>query len=562
MKTVGKKILMGLMGLALVAGLSVVADAATAGKPKAPKNIHRTVVLTAGKADTIDLKRPVADVLVANPAVADVGSLRANRLYIVGKAVGDTNVLAFDDEGNQLADITVRVRVDETSLRDTMREFFPDEDIDIRTVKNEVILSGAVSTPGVANKVRDLASRFVTQGGGAARTIVDLMRVKGEQQVMLKVRVLEVNRSLLREYGVRTTLNEDIGSPAAGVVGGLYTAADTGLTQVPFGVGGILMSQQGDFGPAAVNLRGLERDGLVNTLAEPNLTAISGETAGFLAGGEYPIPIARDRDGNITLEFKKFGVSLNFTPTVMSEDQISLQLATEVSELTDENSFDAGGTTIRGLNVRRADTTIQIGSGGTLMMAGLIKSGSIQAMNGLPGVQDIPIIGDLFKSKSFTRNESELLILVTPYIVKPFADKQASLETPLAKNPAYMLPGAGGSVTPGTLPPVFDDAIVPPVENTPPLPVQKSQMMQPVYQNKPPVDTAAAMPSPLPVPKPVPVETAMLAPLEKLPEVRPPVEKQGQPVLSQAFMQNLHNVYGGKTPPRPASGGAFGYMVD
>ena len=387
---------------------------------KGAKNYNRTVQLTAGKADSVDLDGPVADILVANPNIADVGTLRSNRLYVVGRAVGDTNVLVYDDAGNQLANITVHVRIDDKNLQSTLKEFFPEEKISARSVKDNIVLSGTVSTPAVSSQVRDLAARFITD---KTQTLVDLMTVRGEQQVMLKVRVLEVKRSALRDLGIETDFRAD------SVNGFTIDNNDVGrVATTPFGAGALLLGKKGQFGPLTATMRALETNGMINTLAEPNLTAISGETAGFLAGGEYPVPIGRDAQGNATIEFKQFGVSLNFTPTVLSKDRIALHLSTEVSEKDSTNGVKLLDTQIDGLSVRRAETTVEMASGGTIMIAGLIKSDTLQSMNGLPGAQDLPILGNLFKSKSFTRGESELLIMVTPYLVSPYAEPDAVAE--------------------------------------------------------------------------------------------------------------------------------------
>jgi pilus assembly protein CpaC len=409
MKRSISKILASLAMCLAVVSLSVMAQGAPAGN---------TVKLSIGKADTINLSRPAADVLVASPGVADVGSLRSDRLYIVGRAIGDTNVLVFDEEGNQIADIAIQVRADQQSLRETVREFFPNEAIDVRTVNDSVVLQGEVSTPATANQVRDLVGRFVRSG----QPLVDLMKVQGEQQVMLKVKVIEAKRSLLREYGVQTNI---AGFSNGNLDGSFTSTPGLGLAAVSeFGSGTIALAQMGGFGPLTVNYQALENKGLVNTLAEPTLTAISGETAGFLAGGEFPVPASRDSSGNITVEFRQFGVSLNFIPTVLSSDRISMQLTSEVSERSDVDGVTFGGITVPGLAIRRAQTTVQIGSGGTLMIAGLLKSSATDALNGYPGLSSIPILGNLFKSKSFQRGESELVFLVTPYIVKPFGTSQ------------------------------------------------------------------------------------------------------------------------------------------
>lgn len=417
MKRSKPRILMMMMALVLSAGISAVAQGA----------LNKRVELVAGKAETISLPLAAADILVANPAIADVGSLRADRLFVVGRNVGDTNVLAFDADGNQLADIAVHVRVDKSTLSQSLRELFPKEKIEVDTVNNSIILRGRVSSPAVANQVRDLASRFIGQSNN--QTLVDLMTVRGEMQVMLKVKVIEVKRDLLREIGIDLDGQATIGASNWASLG-VTTIAGSGLSSLaPFGGGSLGLIQKGHLGPLDVNMQGLEDKGLINTLAEPTLTAISGETAGFLAGGEFPVPTGRDQDGNITLEFKQFGVSLNFIPTVLDSKRISLQLTSEVSEKSDADSITLINTIIPGLTVSRAQTTVQMGSGGTLMIAGLLKSRTVDSVNGLPGFQDIPIIGELFKSKSFQRGESELVFLVTPYLVEPFADPAADRVT-------------------------------------------------------------------------------------------------------------------------------------
>jgi len=385
------------------------------------KTHNKTINLIAGKAGTIQFDNPVADILVADPAIADVGALRVDRLYVVGKMVGDTNILAYDDKGNQLANIDVHVRADDKNIQNTLREFFPDEDIYAKTVKDNIVLTGTVSSASVSNQVRDLASRFITTPN---QTLVDLMNVGGEQQVMLKVKVIEARRSLLRDLGIDTDFR------TAATRGLVLNGNDLGRAALtPFGVGSLLIGNNKRFGPLQTTLSALEKNGMVNVLAEPNLTAISGETASFLAGGEYPVPTGRDTQGNVIIEFKQFGVSLNFTPTVLNKGRIALHLSTEVSEKDKTNGVTLVNVQVDGLRVRRAETTVELSSGNTIMLAGLIKSDTLDSMNGLPGLQDIPILGALFKSKSFSRNESELIIMVTPYLVKPYSEPEAILET-------------------------------------------------------------------------------------------------------------------------------------
>jgi hypothetical protein len=263
--------------------------------------------------------------------------------------------------------------------------------------------------------VRELAQRFITERD---QTIMDLMKVSGEQQVMLKVRIMEVARANLREYGIYPRYQPDNG----GNEGRFLSDIGAGLVApTPFATGSLFFDDNGGFGPLGLTLQAMQQKGLINVLAEPNLTAITGETAGFLAGGEFPIPSGRDNQGNVIIEFKKFGVSLNFTPRVLSKDRISLLLDTEVSSLDKDRGLTLESVDIPGLSVRRAQTTVEIGSGGTIMIAGLIQSRTTQGLNGLPGASELPIIGELFKSKSFNRDESEVLIVVTPFLVKPYA---------------------------------------------------------------------------------------------------------------------------------------------
>lgn len=511
----------------IAASLSISEMAISAG------SYSKTVQLIAGKADTVELNGAVSDVLVANPAIADVGTLRANRLYVVGKTVGDTNVLAYDDKGNQLADIVVQVRMDDRNLQDSLREFFPDEKITVRTVKNNVVLSGEVSSPSVANQVRDLASRFLADPKNSP--LVDLMKVDGEQQVMLKVRVVEAQRSVLKELGVQTnyrTLGQTdtqqtsivpnvAGNPVGtgSTVGGTLFTNNVGLPSTPFGSAAITV------GALTSTLNALEQKGIVNTLAEPNLTAISGETAGFLAGGEFPIPTSRDVNGNVTLDFKQFGVSLNFTPTVMNKQRIALHMSAEVSAQDASAGLSQGGLLIPGLSVRRAETTIELGSGSTLMIAGLLDSSTIHSMNGYPGIEDLPVIGQLFKSKSFQRNESELLFIVTPYLVNSYAEANAVAE----KSVPPKLPGTPAvmPVPAATVPERIGSAPVAPVSAVP-----MGMNVQPQYKAS----------------QNAPVQAAQ--------------SQGGVSPISQNFVNNMRNTYGAKIPENVGTGAGFGYIVE
>lgn len=374
--------------------------------------------LTQGKADIISTDATIAEIVIANPDIVEARVLQSNRISLIGLQLGRTNILLLDEQGEMIEAINVDVSVDEKALRQAIHQIFPNEDVKVSTVGDEVILSGSASSAAVATSIRELATRFTTGEDG----IVNMIDVAGEQQVMINVRVLEISRSILNELGVETEFSSSIlngeGSSLLSVTNAL------GLTIDPTYAVGSLTYSNGGFGPLNVVLRALERDGMVNTLAEPNLTAISGENARFLAGGEFPIPTSRDRDGNIVYEYRPFGVSLSFRPVVLSNDRISLQVLTEVSEISSDQTLQLPGITVPSFNVRRAETTIELGSGGSLMLAGLIESQAIRTMNEVPGLKNIPIIGDLISSESFQRNESELIVMMTAYTVKPFAENR------------------------------------------------------------------------------------------------------------------------------------------
>lgn len=378
------------------------------------------VTLTVGKADVVNVGKNVADVLVADPDIVDVGAIKSEQLYLIGTQVGTTNISVFDDAGNLLRQITVQVNADKSTLEQSLKTMFPGERVKVTATNDDIVLSGQVSNADVATKIRDLAQRFAA----GEETIINNLQVTGNQQVMIKVKVVEVSRNVLNELGIETDFTSTIGD---NLVGSGQTADGLGLTVDPsFGTGSLVYSNNG-VGPIELVVRALERDGLVNTLAQPNLTAVSGENARFLAGGEFPIPSARDENGNITYEYRPFGVSLAFRPIVMNDDHINLQISTEVSEVSGQLTLQLPGVTVPSFTVRRAETTVDLNSGGSLMIAGLIQSQAIERMNRLPGIGSVPVLGALVSSESFSRNESELLVIITAFLVQPFADDQADI---------------------------------------------------------------------------------------------------------------------------------------
>ena len=411
---------------AFMMGSTVIANAGKSNIPKLGKVSPSGVTLTLGKADMVSIKGEVADVLVANPSIVDVMAVKSNRLYLVGSSIGDTNIMALDADGNILRKLNVHVKMDTDKLQSTLYELYPNEAIKVKSLGDQIVLTGEVSNPSTANKVTNLVGKYLAGSSGASleqtdNMIVNMLGVRGEQQVMLKVKIVEVSRSAVKNLGLNL---EALGASGVDGSGSVDITQGLGLSAPQQFANAMLSYNSGTFGNLNFIAQALEQEGIINTLAEPNLTAISGEQAGFLAGGEFPIPTQIDRNGNLIYEFKPFGVSLNFKPQVMSKDRISMQLTTEVSTTSFEQNLQLNGINIPTFNVRRAETNVELPSGGTLMIAGLIQSDAISSLTQIPGVKDVPVMGDLLKSDSFQRSESEVLVMVTPYLVQPFADRQ------------------------------------------------------------------------------------------------------------------------------------------
>jgi pilus assembly protein CpaC len=408
------------------------------GKLSSGKVRDPMVNIMLGKAEMVDLKGNVSDVLVANPSIVDVMAVKANKLYLVGSALGDTNIMVMDEDGNVIHKLNIHVQMDTEKLEDMVGELYPNEEINIKTLTDQVVVTGSVSTPAVANSVMNLIGQYAAEIQNISnrpidQIVVNMLKVQGEEQVMLKVKIVEASRSALKDLGIETNLT-DSGIGAVGAA--ITTAASLGLS-APAQLGVLALNyNSGSFGPMNFLARALEEEGILSTLAEPNLTSISGEQAGFLAGGEIPIPTQMDRNGNLVYEFRPFGVSLNFRPTVMSQHRISMEMTTEISSVSyDQNLQLQNGLNVPSFNVRRASTTVELPSGGTLMIAGLLKSDAISQLTQIPGVKDVPIVGDLMKSDTFQRNESEVVVIITPYLVTPFAQNNTIAPVPAEPHP-------------------------------------------------------------------------------------------------------------------------------
>ncbi len=376
--------------------------------------------LGVSKSIVVDVPGDIKDVLVADPKIANAVVRTSRRAYIIGVAVGQTNVYFFDAEGKQLMAFDIAVTRDLNGIRAALKRALPASEINVEGLGPDgLVLTGSAANQGESQQAYDIASRLVGDG-----KVVNSIAVRGRDQVMLKVTVAEVRRDVIKQLGIDLSGNLSNGQ----AVVNLANSNPFPINQPLVSSNGITLNYRG----VTATLRAMERAGVVRTLAEPTLTAISGESATFLAGGEFPVVsgVSCSPPGSnqcqATVEFKKFGVGLNFTPVVLSEGRISLKVLTEVSELSTEGALVSAGITIPSLNVRRADTSVEIPSGGSLALAGMIQDQTKQQLNGIPGLMNLPVLGSLFKSRDFVNRQTELMVLVTPYIVRAVAQKDLS----------------------------------------------------------------------------------------------------------------------------------------
>ncbi len=481
-----------------------------------------------GQGEIITIPSTVSDVLIADPKIADVSAVQSNRLYVVGTNLGSTNIMILDQNGDLVKKYSVQVSINVDEVQKQIAQLFPMErDVRVRQIGTQVALTGLVSTPAVSQRIARLVASHVQElakGGGnkdVNQSIENLMEVRGEQQVMLRVRIVEMSRNVLKELGSEISSLDPTGVslPSKGIRGTIDSNNTTGLSNEAYTIGSLLFSS-GLSGIGDLNLliNLLEQDNLANTLAEPNLTAISGEEAGFLAGGEFPVPAGRDQQGNVTIEYKKYGVSLNFKPIVLSDDRISMQLNTEVSSLNEGQGITLVDVAIPGLDVRRASTTVEMNSGGSLMIAGLLKSDNARGLNGIPGIKDTPVLGDLLSSKSFQRNETELVVIVTPYLVQPYGDETQAKA--VAKSELDMM--------------------------APPPPPAG---LMPTGKGGKPVMPAA-------------VDESLLEDDSASYQAPEPYEVKVNSPLNKVFSKNMKTIYGAKLGELPAGNQSYGYMMD
>jgi pilus assembly protein CpaC len=473
--------------------------------------LTKRIDLGVGRSIVVQFPMPLKDVLVSDPNLLDAVVQSSDRVFLIAKKTGQTNAFFFDEYGQQILTLEVAVGADLSALDQLLMRLIPGSNVRSEIAGRAIVLTGTVRTPIDSNRAAEIAAQFyhanadagsITNsgtsvatttssttniglgmggyqstnnsgggggggGGGSAgvygeRPVINLLSVEGEEQVMLRVSVAEVQRDILKQFGINLGALVNSGNfttailsqnamplnavalggmpiagaatqngalnffnPGVGVAGTSFPSVD-GLAG--FANSGIAsMYQSGNQAVGGV-LRALERDGLIRTLAEPNLTAVSGEPAKFLAGGEYPVPVV-DSLGQVSVTYKEFGIGLAFTPVVLSEGRISLKIESEVSELTQEGAVVLSGIQIPALKKRQANSTVELPSGGSLAIAGLLSEDTRQNIDGFPGLKDVPILGTLFRSRDYVRQETELVVIVTPYMVRPVARQELARPT-------------------------------------------------------------------------------------------------------------------------------------
>ncbi|MBN8185868.1 MAG: type II and III secretion system protein family protein [Salipiger thiooxidans] len=416
-----------LIGLALTAGPLV--ESARADNLRVVRTGTESVLnVPMNRAVVVESDQPFAELSIANPAIADISSLSERTIYVLGKTPGTTTLTILDGNGRLITNVDVRVAADVTEFKERLRQILPGESIEVRTANDGIVLSGTVSSAQKLQRALDLAQRY------APERVSNLMTVGGVQQVMLKVRFAEMQRSVSKN--LRSSLS--IGGPIFGE-DEITIGSETGtwlnsgnsygdaVTVADGTEGALLLGFNGAI-EVGILLEALESKGMVRTLAEPNLTALSGQEAKFLAGGEYPVPVSQE-DGKLSVTYKPFGVELNFVPTVIDGDLINLQLEAAVSSIDSSNGITTDAISIDAFRRRETSTTVEMRDGESFAIAGLLQDDFRDVNGQVPWIGDIPVLGALFRSAEYERQQSELVIIVTPHLVTPTRGEALALPT-------------------------------------------------------------------------------------------------------------------------------------
>ncbi|WP_170416705.1 type II and III secretion system protein family protein [Ruegeria atlantica] len=420
-----------LLGLALV--ISSASTAVQAETLRVVKNgTAETLDVPMNRAIVVESETPFAELSIANAGIADISSLSDRTIYVLGKAPGLTTLTLFDGAGNLLANVRVRVSPDVSEFKERLRQILPSEPIEVRTANDGIVLSGTISSSAKLARALELAERY------APERVSNLMSVGGVQQVMLKVRFAEMNRSVAK------SLTASLGFGGSDVTGGINTLNNAGAlanalnNNIPIqqtNTGAILFGFGAGSTQVRLLLEALETKGLSRTLAEPNLSALSGQEAEFLAGGQVPIPVPGD-DGQIAIEYRNFGVQVLFTPRVVDGDLINLELGTSVSSIDPNSDFTIAGNNVPTFITRQTKTTIELRDGESFAIAGLIRDDFTDQNSQLPWIGDIPVLGALFRSAEYQRQQSELVVIITAHLVSPTRGEALALPTDRVKPPS------------------------------------------------------------------------------------------------------------------------------
>jgi pilus assembly protein CpaC len=452
--TIGRLSSLLLAGLALATASFVWAPVARA-QAESPAMVRvdlsggamaQSLNLPEGKSAMVQLPVDARDVMVTNPAVADVVLRSPRHIAVLGIKRGTSDATFFDAQGRRILSLNIHVDIDATAVSEMINRVLPGASVHAEGLNGSVVLTGEVASIADADKAVEIARTLVyapekQSRNNAGPMVVNMLSIRGKDQVMLKVRIVEVQRNAVKQLGFnlqavigrlgQTQFNFGV-TPTYSVNGSLLGGI-TGGYHVDTTQGGLVPGSNG-LNAATAAIQAFEQVGLIRTLAEPNLTAVSGESAKFLAGGEFPVPSGLSQNGQITVTFQTYGVGLGFTPQVLSGGRISLKISTEVSELSNQGAFAISNgpgnpsLVIPGLTVRRAETTVELPSGGALMLAGLLQNTSSQDLSSVPGLADVPVLGALLRSRDYQSGETELVVIVTPYIVKPVSPQD--LQTP------------------------------------------------------------------------------------------------------------------------------------
>lgn len=429
-----------LLGLTLTASpIAVVlsTDAAANNLRVVKKGTSRTLDVPMNRAVVVESDVPFAELSIANPGIADISSLSDRTIYVLGKAPGLTTLTLLDAAGKLITNVDVRVAADISEFKERLRQILPGEKIEVRTANDGIVLSGIVSSSSRLQRALDLAERY------APERVSNLMSVGGIQQVMLKVRFAEMQRTVSKSLSSSLSLSGALLGGSVGVNGGSGTNNSSGGVGTSLGGnipatntnnGAIVFGFNAGSTQVALLLEALETKGVVRTLAEPNLVALSGQEAKFLAGGEYPVPVSQD-NGAITVEFKPFGIELNFIPRVVDKDLINLELEAAVSAIDPNNGFSVNGFQIDAFSRRETSTTVEMRDGESFAIAGLLQDDFTDSNSQLPWLGDVPVLGALFRSASYQRSQTELVIIITAHLVSPTRGEALALPTDRIKPP-------------------------------------------------------------------------------------------------------------------------------